>query len=75
MLIRFGDRSLVIDELEKIWSKYCQYSHSEGDKKSKKCKRDTELTEADVQSVEKSVVNIGLAYIYCDYWDQTQQTT
>ena len=75
MLIRFGDRSLVIDELEKIRSKYCQYSHSEGDKKSKKRKRDTELTEADVQSVEKSFVNIGLAYIYCDYRDQTQQTT
>ena len=75
MLIRFGDRSLVIDELEKVRRKYSQYSHSEGDKKSKKRKRDTELTEADVQSAENSVVNIGLAYVYCDYRDQTQQTT
>lgn len=74
MLIRFGDRSLVIDELGKIRSKYSQYSHSEGDKKSKKRKRDTESTEADVQSAEKPVVNIGLAYVYCDYRDQTQQT-
>ena len=73
MLIRFGDRSLVIDELEKIRRKYSQYSHSEGDKKSKKCKQDTESTEADVQ--EKPVVNIGLAYVYCDYRDQAQQTT
>lgn len=72
MLIRFGDRSLVIDELEKVRRKYSQYSHSEGDKKSKKCE-DTESTEADVQ--EEPVVNIGLAYVYCDYRDQAQQTT
>lgn len=75
MLIRFGNRSLVIDELEKIRGKYGQYSHSEGDRKSKKCKQDTESTEADVQSAEKPVVNIGLAYVYCDYRDQAQQTT
>ena len=75
MLIRFGDRSLVIDELEKIRSKYSQYSHSEGDKKSKKRKRDAESAEADIQSAEKSFVNVGLAYVYCDYRDQTQQTT
>ena len=75
MLIRFGDRSLVIDELEKIRGKYSQYSHSEGDKKSKKRKRDTESIEVDVQSAEKPVVNIGLAYVYCDYRDQAQQTT
>ena len=75
MLMGFGNRSLVIDELENIRSKHSQYSHSEGDKKSKMRKRDTESIEADVQSAEISVVNIGLAYVYCDYRDQTQQTT
>jgi len=75
MLIRFGDRSLVIDELEKIRGKYSQYSYSESDKRSKKRKQDTESTEADVHPVEKPGVNVGLAYVYCDYQDQIQQTT